>query len=329
MSKKAKVILAIVFVILLILTSAVLVYFCGASYPAFERIAKASFDIPGLDTTFVPQGLTYDEASDKFLVSGYMSDGSASRIYLVDKETGECEKYVTISYSVENYTKHAGGIAVYGDMVWVAGDREVVTLSMSEILAGENEGKVIIKSYFETGNGCDFLHIIDDQLIVGEFYKEGKYETEAHEPITVADNAVNNALSYVYDIDLTNANGIDKGNIVAAISMPDQVQGMTVSADGEIILSTSYSIPSSKIYVHDNILLEASEDKVELAGKEVTLYILDNDTLINTISAPSMSEELVTVEGKTYILFESACSKYRLINRTRTKQVYAIENFDI
>ena len=40
---------------------------------------------PGLSDGFVCQGICVEDGSGKILVSGYMKDGSASRIYVTDK----------------------------------------------------------------------------------------------------------------------------------------------------------------------------------------------------------------------------------------------------
>ena len=324
--KKLIITLSIVGVVVLLLFSAIMVYFFGASYPEFEKLAVKEFAIPGLDTKFVPQGLGFDEINQDFLVSGYMSDGTASRIYVVDKSSGEVEKYVSLVYEDKDYTLHAGGVAVYGNFVWVAGDKQVEVLSLAEIMTADNGDEVKIRNSYITGNGADFVHIMDNKLVVGEFYKENKYETPASHTVNLSNGKQNKALAYVYNIDTGEQLGFD-ADVDYAISLPNQVQGMTISAENEIILSTSYSIPSSKIYVFENVLDVASEDTINIGNDIVPLYILDDEVLIKTINAPAMSEEMVTVEGKSYLLFESACSKYRLVNRTRTKFVYSFEDF--
>ena len=72
-----------------------------------------AFDIPGLDEGFVPQGICYIEALDSFAVSGYVK-GENSRLYLVEKGTGEVKKLI-----FRDFSKHAGGVACDGDDVWV------------------------------------------------------------------------------------------------------------------------------------------------------------------------------------------------------------------
>lgn len=48
--------------------------------PFFDR-AESPFDIPGINTGFVPQDLDHVEADDSWLFSGYMADHSPSPLY--------------------------------------------------------------------------------------------------------------------------------------------------------------------------------------------------------------------------------------------------------
>lgn len=52
------------------------------------------------------------------------------------------------------------------------------------------------------------------------------------------------------------------------------------------------------------------EGKIELGGKEVPIYYLDKSNLVNTVTVPPMSEEIVYKDGKIYIMCESASNKY-------------------
>jgi hypothetical protein len=49
---------------------------------------------------------------------------------------------------------------------------------------------------------------------------------------------------------------------------------------------------------------------VEACGTTVPLIYLDNATLTDTLTFPPMSEELLYLDGRVYILCESACNKY-------------------
>lgn len=88
-SKKAlKIVIIIVAVICLFLLG-IRAYF-RLPVAEYYRNSEKSFLIPGISDGAVLQGLEY--ANGKFLVCGYMSDGSASKIYVVDGKNNSTEK---------------------------------------------------------------------------------------------------------------------------------------------------------------------------------------------------------------------------------------------
>lgn len=315
---KRKVAMIVSISIACVLLCAIFIYYFGASHKEFYSLnAKEEFGIPGLDTKFVPQGIEFDKTSNMFLVCGYMSDGTPSRIYVVDKLTQKTLKYVTLRVDGEDYTGHAGGIATDGKNLWLSGDKEVLTLNLSGVLDAETESPIEVDSRFITGNGCDWVTYYDQKLMVGEFYEKGDYETpEAHRTKT------SNALAYVYEVDETRNTKI-KDAPDFCISLPDNAQGLTICED-KIVVSASWAIPKSRIFVYDNVLAEAPTSTITL-NKALPLYELGESSLQKSILAPSMSEELVAVDGRIYIMFESACNKWKMINRTRIKNVISIE----
>lgn len=173
MKKKSKIGLTIVSVVLVVILVAGLIYFFGASYPAYEVLAKEEFNISGLSEGFIPQGISYDRVSGKFLLSGYMNDTSKpSRVYVVDSETQD-EKYVTFTDGGEDYFGHAGGVAVYGNFAYIAGDGKVHEVNLDDVLNANNGDKVEFQYTLDPGNGADCLTVNGNELWVGEFYKKG------------------------------------------------------------------------------------------------------------------------------------------------------------
>lgn len=323
MKRKTKILISVA-VVMALLFSAVILYYFGATYPEFDSMSQISFKIPGLDTSFVPQGLEYDAENDRFFVSGYMSNGESSRVYVLSGENYESTKYFTITISGEDYIGHAGGITIYGDNIWVAGDKKVHRLDYSDAMALNNGDSIEALDTFVPGNGADFILTYEDKLIIGEFYKKDKYDTNEEHHVVISEAEKNYAMSYVYTINTNSMYGLEFAEPIAGISMPNQVQGMTVTADGDVVLSTSYSIPDSKIFVYSQESLSSQDDVVTIGGNEIPVYILSQSKLQKTITAPAMSEELVCVDSKVYLLFESNCSKYRMVNRTRISNVYII-----
>lgn len=325
MKRKLPMIISLSVVGVIVLT--LLIYYFGAFYPTFNGLGKKKeFDVPGLEEGFIPQGLDYFEQDDIFLVSGYMNDGSASRIYVVDKKTGVVVKQLSCVKSGADYTGHSGGIATDGKFVWLVGDKKVETLLYSDITNANTGEKIEIKSTIEMGNGCDFVDVYNNKLVVGEFYRAGKYDTPQTHHIKVSDTETTHSVAYVYNIDDSTASGM--GGLVFAISLPDQAQGIGFvgTSEGErIVISTSWSISNSELKVFENPLNKETSKQISIKDKSVPLYELNSNNLSKTISAPAMSEELTVVDGRLFIMFESACKKYKFVNRTRTKSVLSIE----
>ena len=325
-SKCLKINLIVWSVVFVVLTTAVLIYYFGATYPEFKKMATKSFRIPGLETKFVPQGLTFDEQNGKFLVSGYMDNGDASRIYIVDKASGNTEKFINLKNDNEILSGHFGGVTIYQNDCFVASDKVVYRLKLDDLTNAQNGESVLVVDSFETGNGADFVLTYQDMLIVGEFYHQKKYQTRPEHHITVSSGEINHAVAYAYLLNNNAECGVVSKTPEFGISLPDLVQGMSFTKNGEIILSTSFSIPSSKLMTFKNVLNEAPTTQTTVDGTTLPIYELCEKTKTRTIKAPTMTEELVLADdGKVYVLFESACKKYKLINRTRIKFVYALD----
>ena len=323
MRKLRKIILSLT-IVFVVLATAFCVYFYADSYPDFYAVATQKFAIPGLDTTFVPQGMEYDQTTKTFLISGYMSSGEPSRVYLIDEQT-EDFKYFTLTSDGDDYVGHCGGVAVDGSCGWVVGDGWLHRFDFEQAKNCQNGDQLAIVDSFQTGNGADFVLTFNGKLIVGEFYKQGKYETHQSHHIQASQTETNRALAYAYNIDHTKPYSLASTTIEFGISLPNQVQGMTFNKDGNIVLSTSYSIPASQILTYQNVLSGEPTTQITVNEQFLNVYVLDQSKLISTLSACPMSEEIVLVDGKIYVLFESACKKYKLINREVLSHVYALD----
>lgn len=294
-----------------ILVVVILIYYFGAFYPRFSKLDKREeFEIPGLDEGFVPQGLDYNQTTNSFIMCGYMSDGSPSRVYLI---SDDATKYVTLTINGEPYYGHAGGVATDGKHLWVSGDKKVETLRFGDLLNASNGDSINIIESTVTGNGCDFIKVYENQLIVGEFYRKNKYETPDSHHINQT-----KALAFAYKIDKSSTSGIGEKQFV--LTLPNNAQGIAIIGE-KVVVSTSWAIRSSELFVYNNSL------NMEASGmfEGLPLYELSDKNLIKIIKAPAMAEEIAVKDGRVYINFESACKKYKLINRTRIKNVISIE----
>lgn len=333
MLKRVK-ILIIVGAVVLVLAIALGVWYFGAAYPDFP--AKDRFKIPGLDVDFMPQGICRVDAKGVWLVSGYMWKGGASRVYVVDEISGEAKKYFTLT-DVDGSTKltgHFGGIASSGNELWVASEGYVYHFYYDRVSAIHDGGTINVVDRFDSETGADFCYCNDEVLIVGEFYREKKYAVKGHE-LTRDDGEINHAYALAfklgdgkYGLD-TDSTGAVKP--VIAYSLPDLVQGFCITVDNKIVLSTSYSLPSSNLYVFDMNLTSYTRPagKITILDTEVNLVALWADKATQAVKVSNMSEGLEFYNGEVYVLYESAAHFYRNFTRTRNEYVQSFKLSDL
>lgn len=324
MTRKKKITLIVVISLIVALLAAVLIYYFGETFPVYTNIRKSEFKIPGLKDGFVPQGFEYDENSNSYFISGYMADNSASRIYVLEQGKENCPKYVTITFDGQDLKGHFGGVTTNNDNVWVAGDGDVYRINKSNILNATCGDKIASIDHFKSGNGADSITIHNNHLWVGEFHLDEKYDTDTSHHIEVKAGETNKAVAYAFELSETGTYGIASTTPVFGLSLPDKAQGFTFTDDGKIVVSTSYSIPKSHIYVYENVLESANTTTATIDSHELTIYKCSSDNLVKDIVAPAMSEEVIFKDNRIFILYESACKKYNFVNRTRLTEVHSI-----
>ena len=327
--KKSIKALIVILAILVCLGGLCLVYFFGATYTAYSPIAKIEFKIPGLNDSLCPQGMCYVEDENLWLVSGYScKNDEKSKIYVVDDKSGEVIKYFTIQSQNEKFeSAHFCGVAQYDDVVWIATDGYLLLLSFDDVLSVANAGEVEVLSEFDTKTGADFIQIYDGKLYVGDFYRQGYSKENATHKVKVSNQQTNYALMLEFPINLNLENKIETTPTLA-ISIPNQVQGFVFGENGAAIFSTSYSLPDSKFYVYEKMSSLEDNATISLSFGDIPLKVYSNEDLNQILEGPCMSEALCLKGDRVYILYESACDKYKLFTRTRTNVVHSIKLTD-
>lgn len=294
----------------------------------YYKASEKAFLIPGLKDNFVPQGLYYNEEDKTFLVSGYNTK-SASSVYLVN-EAGE-SKRINLAYEGGSaFGRHAGGVAVYQDWVYVAGSsaHAVFIYSYSEMKNAQNGASVKALGRFSLENPDDendyisvsALTVANGFLVVNEFHYDDGYEgLDSHNYVTQKGDK-HGGVAVFYELDQNLPFGINP-NMIKAFSICDKVQGMAFH-NGKIYCSTSLGFAFSEIYVYNEYSLK-QESFMTLLGKKVPLYALDSSCLRSFFKAPPMAEGMVVVDNKLYIMSEFACNKYILGKFTSAKWCYA------
>jgi hypothetical protein len=302
-------------------------------YWDYFRNSDSEFIIPGLTDAYVPQGFDHIEELDTYLMCGYMSDDTASRIYVRDGN-GRTH-YVSLYFEDGSaYKKHAGGICWNGDFVYLAGDDGVDVFSLTDVLAGQD---CTMLGTIETGHDMACCSFYNGYLFAGNFFYPEHYETPAHHRITTPHGDQNTALMTVYKADADAEFGIDPIP-VAVISAREMIQGICITPDGKMVLSTSWGVSRSQLFFYDLSKVQCTEGYnfqgiVTYAGKgeetfefsNIPLYYLDSSCLVDTVKAPPMSEELVYLDGKIIVFCESACNKCAFGKLTTGYKIYGFE----
>ena len=282
--------------------------------------AKSEMKTPGTWTNYVQQG--FDRLEDgKFLVSTYDKGDDKAAIFIIDGKKSSCVELKNADGTP--YLSHAGGVTHYKNWVYVATDNHVDTegevycthdncdtnldmFLLSDVVDGD--GKATMVDSITVPNRLAYASVYGDMLYVGAFHREGsKYITPESHHITTPAGDKNTALMMVYEMDENTGKPVH-ATPEYCYSTLSNVQGMCMSADGDIILSTSWGLSTSHLYQYD--VKNATAGTVTVSGASVPVYHLDSACLIEDVKAPPMAEELVWLDGRVYILTESASMKY-------------------
>ena len=328
--------LRIAFIIFSILVGLVALLFFGARLyfrlpvKEFYDASEKEFIIPGLPGNYVPQGFDYAASQNCFLISGYQSDGQPSRIYIVDRGTGNA-RYVSLADDKgEGLWIHAGGMKMHKDHIYVTGNEDpyLYVFDSNEVLNAADGSTVKMQGVIDTSFGGDFLRtdficITDDSLITGEFYKDPEYPTPDSHIFTTSDGVTTNALAISFKFSDTEPFGI-KQNPSKAYALPELIQGMTFH-DGKFWLSSSYSVAMSNVRAYDPDSFEKVGKIKTRKGKNIPVYSVKPGSAVTDLKLPPMSEEILFLDGRLYTMFESATNSHFFGKLTDGKWCYSTD----
>lgn len=309
-------------------------------FKSFYDNAEKEFKMPGTSDNLVQQGATYIAEKDLFLVCGYMSDDTASMVYVLDKDGNVTNKVRLKNADGSDYLGHTGGIEYNAGYVYITdGTKDVnydggLDVFPLEQILNETEAKTIGR--VRTFNNPAFCHTYKGYMLVGEFYRETDYETLASHRFTTPAGDENTALIMVFRLDNTNTENLGLSEKpVAAISTTDAIQGLETIGDDKIVLSSSWGLSKSKLRFYDMDKINTQNiEIVDIEGFDpnsteddlrLELFHLDSSCLSSEIEAPPMAEEMVYRDGKLYIFNESASNKYIFGKFMSGNYVYAYD----
>ncbi len=280
----------------------------------YYSASEKAFRIPDINNGIVPQGLEYDATNGYFLMSGYMKNGSASRLYIVQKSNGKKIKHVTfLTDEGKTYKGHFSGVARYNDFLYVTNGTSILVYSYDSVLKAENGsaitclGKISTKKSDSDYVTNSFLTVYNNTLIAGEFYNGKQYKTLNSHKLTTKAGDRNCAIALEYELNPSYHLGIDTVP-KKAYSLPNEVQGLCIS-NNRIYLSTSYGVKFSEILEYNQSKLN-QEKYATFLGESIPVYSLDSSSLVEDYEIPPMSEEIVMVNKELYVMCESASDKY-------------------
>ncbi|MBR3929684.1 MAG: hypothetical protein IKJ65_11860 [Clostridia bacterium] len=285
-------------------------------YDAFYDSGEMSFLIPGLKEHFVPQGVSYLPEKNWFIFSGYSGMEYNSPILAVDAESGLLVKEVMLEYQDGSpYIGHAGGVAVTEKNIFIANSGYLWRISLEKFLSLPESSECAFEEIIPIPSRASYCSYADGILWVGEFQYSGYPTDESHYMQT--EDGEHKAWMIGYELDETQDCELKESSRVGALAVPDyiltttnRIQGMTVK-DGNIYLSQSYGRKNaSAMLKYASPLNEEPSDYAEVQGMQVPVWSLTSSKLEEMLTMPPASENLVTVDGAVYVLFETAASIY-------------------
>ena len=291
------------------------------AYAPFYEAATDEFPLPGLDAGFVPQDLDYLDEAGAWLFSGYQAKDGPSPLYRRDAD-GTVARLTVALPDGSSYQGHGSAVTSTDDYVLLAQEGGYLVLDAREVAAAPDGAALQPVGSVEMDFSPAFMNVEDGTLYAGDFYFPGDYETPAHHRIVTPDGTENPAVIYAYPASDAGRFGFAE-RAERVYSIPAMVQGVAVTADGQMVLSCSYGLRSSHLLAFD--LGRTTVDGAFVAdGATVPLYALDSRSLAADLKAPPMTEGIESHDGLVYVSEESACSKYLFGRLYGAGVVYAL-----
>lgn len=266
--------------------------------------------VPDIDRGFIPQGLSYHADSDSILLTGYMSNGNNSPVYIISRKNGQAKKISLRTPQGNAFKGHAGGVSLYNDFVYIAGSTEgcMYGLALNDLLQAEDGVSRNADFIVALKNEADQIRVSftaadREFLYAGEFHRAPLFYTHASHTVMTPDGKQKAyLLGFVPDAE-------ESAVPSCVYSIPDNIQGACFD-DKFIYLSQTDGVFSARIltYAREELTTDATK---EVLGIDVPLYYLTENSAHKITQVAPMAEEILIVDDKLYILFESASNRYR------------------
>ena len=240
--------------------------------PYYKLFDRGKAKIPGHDTRWIPQGLTYWPQQDALIISYYDGEHAKnSRLAVIDRASGAKKKILELPEQ-----GHVGGLAMSRLYLWVASSGKLSRISKSALADTGNGGRLRVDATVNAP-ATSFATMEGDHILWLGNYEHRK---------TVA---------YRYPLGLDDSMPDKPGKV----AIPSNVQGMAVFGN-KVVLSRSPK-PASREPLARNadswLVVRPVSKPTSTKGLERT--------------APNMSEGVVFAHGELHVLYESGAKEYK------------------
>ncbi len=275
----------------------------------FSRV-KDSFLIPGIREDFDPQDMVHIPNTDLWIFSGYMGNDLPSPIYVGTKD-GAYKKLVIQQPDDALYKGHGAAVAINGNYLYLTSANGCYVLALNDVLNAADGDVIRAQGKRDLGIFPAFMTIDNNKLFIGEFYHPFFYDTPLSHHFTTPDGTANFALMYEYELDEQAPFGIGESP-VRVYSIPENVQGFCVDAEGRFIFSTSFGVTPSHLLIYDPAKLVQSKylSTFDTKAGEAPLYFVDEEALIEDVLAPPLAEGISLKDDLVYVPSEASANRY-------------------
>lgn len=317
------------FAALFLLLYAVLAIIGCAMYGEYRKDREYVCVIPELNSGFAPQGVTYSEERDLYILTGYDND-NVSVLYIVKDK--EYRKVDLVNAEGSPLKGHAGGVTCTKDRVYIANGSYLHVFSLAALEKAGKGDTVAVEQSIAVDNNAAFCFSTSGQLFVGEFYRAGNYETDTAHYFTTPNGEENKAIISCYRLDETGLLAhfdSDQPYPDYCISVTGLVQGFAMTNE-TFMLSRSYGLVNSALEYHTAPKDSGQKITVKFKGnanaeaREVPLKYLDGTTLTKSLTMPAFSEDITIVGDRVVVTNEASANKYIVGKLFGANKVYSL-----
>jgi pimeloyl-ACP methyl ester carboxylesterase len=301
--------------------------------PRLANSLLSAFVLPGLVEGYVPQGITWRDDREEYLISLYHEwrrdddQPNPPSVLAIHDRAGELQRSIVLGEpDGSDHSGQVGGIAVSDNHLWVASHPYVYRFGLEAIDAAIDGELVVAEMRFRPDSRASHVAVHRGWLWVGEFaqYADDRREfaTRSHHHMKDRVGLQKYAWAAGYRFDQqtgaiqSTQHAPDIGlRPDGVISMRQRVQGMAFASyqgDSVVVLSVSYGDEPSRLASYRlNFDRPHVRRRVPIAGwGPIPTWFLDGESHMQGQDAPRGSVGLVFTPEGLAVTFEAGANRY-------------------